>query len=324
MKALNKGIFLLFAFMLVSSAFVWAAGQGEMEEAGADYPSKPIQFIVPANPGGGTDLGARLLAKYLADEIGTNIIITNMPGAGGTVASSYVADAEPDGYTLLYQHESFVANRVFGLSDLDLQTMATASGTFEVDTVCLFSKDIESWDELVRIAEREEVVLGTEVGTAFHILFEAIKDRSGLENLKFVDTGAVSPTLAALEGDQIDIALVPLGVIRDSVESGRYNVLALTSARERSQFVPDVPTMTELGINVYLPKFFFQAFPPGTPESIVSTFREAVQRMMENPDFIEEGEALLYKTAYISPEELYDMEEAAYDLMTTYAPLIME
>ena len=323
MRFPKRGIVLLVAMLMISTVIVWAAGQGE-RAAGAAYPSRPIQFIVPANPGGGTDLGARLLAKYLQVEIGTDIVITNMAGAGGTVASSYVADAKPDGYTLLYQHESFVANRVFGLSDLDLRTMSTAGGSFEVDTVCLFSKDIGSWDELVKMASQKTVILGTEVGTAFHILFEAIKDRSGLENLKFVDTGAVTPTLAALEGGHIDIALSPLGVIRDQVKSGRYKVLALTSAKERSQFEPDVPTLIELGVDVYMPKFFFQAFPPKTPEPILNTFREALKRVMENPEFIAEGEALFYKTAYISPEELYEMEDAAFDILSVYAPLIME
>lgn len=324
MKFPKRGVFLLVALLLVSTTLVWAAGQAEGDQAGADYPSQPIQFIVPANPGGGTDIGARLLAKYLQEEIGTDIVITNMAGAGGTVASSYVAEAKPDGYTLLYQHESFVANRVFGLSDLDLRTMSTAGGSFEVDTVCLFSKEIGSWDELVQIASRERVILGTEVGTAFHILFEAIKDRSGLDNLKFVDTGAVTPTLAALEGGHIDIALCPLGVLRDQVKSGHYKVLALTSAKERSKFVPDIPTLSELGVDVYMPKFFFQAFPPKTPEPIVDTFREALKRVMKNPAFIAEGEALFYKTAYISPEELYEMEEAAFEVLSTYAPLIME
>lgn len=324
MKISKRLFFLLVALLVISSSFIWATGQTEGKQVGSDYPSQPIQFIVPANPGGGTDVGARTLAKYLEDEIGVDIVITNMAGAGGTVASSYVDAAKPDGYSLLYQHESIVANRVFGLSDLDLRTLSTAGGVFEVDTVCLFSKDISSWEELVRIASQKRVILGTEVGTAFHILFEAIKDRSGLENLKFVDTGAVTPTLAALEGKHIDIALAPLGVIKDQVNRGHYKVLALTSTKERSEFVPDIPTLSELGIDVYLPKFFFLGFPPNTPEPILETFRDALKRVMKNPKFISEGEALFYKTAYISPQELYDMEDAAFDILSTYAPLIME
>ncbi len=310
------------AFLVLCSAVVWATGRAEGADPAANYPNKPIQFVVPANPGGGTDIGARLLAEYLAPEIGTSIIITNMNGAGGTVASNYVNDAEPDGYTLLYQHEGFVANRVFGLSNLTLHDLVTAGGTFEVDTVCLFSKKLRSWDDLVQTAKQRQVILGTEVGTSFHILFEAIKDRAKLANLKFVDTGAVSPTLAAMEGDQIDVALVPMGVIVDAVRAGRYHVLALVSSKERSKFAPDVPTLSELGVDVYMPKFFFQAFPPKTPASIVAKFRAALERAMKNPKLLERAAALYYKAAYLTPEQIYGMEQVNYDVMMQYISLL--
>ncbi len=322
MQALKKGVLFLALCAFLPAASVWAAGQGEAKAAGVDYPTKPIQFVVPANPGGGTDLGARLLAEYLKDEIGQNIVITNMPGAGGTVAANHVHDAKPDGYTVLYQHEAFVANRVFGLSEYTLRDdYVTVGGPFEVDTVCLFSKTISNWDELKKKATEGEVILGTEVGTSFHILYAAIKDKSGL-NIKFVDTGAVSPTLAAMEGGQIDIALVPLGVIKDAVEAGRYHVIGLTSAQQRSKFFPDIPTMKELGVDVYLPKFFFLALPPGTPEAVSSKLQSALESTMQNPELKEKARSYYYKADYMSPQDIYSKADATYDLLSRYVDLI--
>lgn len=322
MKEVRKTLMVLAAFMLFSVGMATASGQKESSGA-ENYPTRAIQLVVPANPGGGTDLGARLLAKYLAPIIGTDVIVTNMPGAGGTVAQDFVIDSKPDGYTLLYFHEAFVANRVFGLSNTTFEDdFVTIGGPYLVDTVCLYSKNLRSWDDVVKAAQTREVLLGTEVGTSFHILFEAIKDRSGLKNLRFVDTGAVTPTLAAMEGDQIDLAITPMGVISDSVKAGHLHVLAFVSGKKRSEFAPDVPTLQELGVDVYMPKFYFMAMPKGTPEPRAEIFRNAVREALKNPKLLSEARDLFYTAGFIPPEEIYSMEHSAYDLMSKYAAKI--
>ncbi len=318
MKAVSKSL-LLVAFMLMSVAVLWAAGEGEAEGA-EDFPSRPIQIVVPANPGGGTDLSARLLAEYVSPVLGTEVVITNMPGAGGTVAQDFVLDADPDGYTIFYFHEAFVANRVFGLTDTTLKDdFVTVGGAYVVDTVSLYSKNFETFEEMVEAAEEGEVLFGSEVGAAFHIAFEAMKAGLGAENMRFVDTGAVTPTLAAMEGDQIDIAMVPMGVIRDSVEAGHLNVLAFISTQERSDFAPDVPPMTELGVDVYMPKFYFLAMPPGTPEERAQIVRDAVREAAGNPEFQAKARERFFTPGFLSPEDIYAMEDANYDIMTEFA-----
>jgi putative tricarboxylic transport membrane protein len=318
MKALHRSIVLIVAFTLLSVSAVWATGAQEAGGA-ADYPTQPIQLVVPANPGGGTDLGARLLAKYLTPVLESPVVVMNMAGAGGTVAQDFVLDSDSDGYTVLYFHEAFVANRVHGLTDTNLRDdFVAVGGAYVVDTVCLYSKEFKTWDDMIAAAREREVLFGSEVGAAFHIAFEAMKAGLGLDNMRFVDTGAVTPTLAAMEGDQIDIAMVPMGVIRDSVAAGRLNVLAFFSSKERSQFAPEIPTMTELGVNVYMPKFYFMAMPPGTPEERAEILRTAVRKVAADPDFIAEAKKLFYTPGYLSPEDLYEMEEVNYDLMTTF------
>ena len=319
MRVLYKSVLLLVSFMLLSVSIAWTAAQREAE-AVEDYPSRPIQLIVPANPGGGTDVSARLLAKYLTPLLDTQVVITNMPGAGGTIAQDYVLDSDPDGYTVFYFHEAFVANRVHGLTDTTMRDdFATVGGAFLVDTVCLYSKDFETWDDMVAAAEEREVLFGSEVGAAFHIAFEAMKAGLGLDNLRFIDTGAVTPTLAAMEGDQIDIAMVPMGIIRDSVEADHLNVLAFLSTRERSSLAPDVPTMTELGVDVYMPKFFHLQLPPDTPQELVQKLRAAVREAAEDPLIAEEAREIFFTAQYLSPEEVYEMADAVYELMTEFA-----
>lgn len=323
MKALSKSL-LLVAFMLMSVAVLWAAGEGEAEGA-EDYPTRPIQIIVPANPGGGTDLSSRLLAEYISPILGTEVVITNMPGAGGTVAQDFVLDADPDGYTIFYFHEAFVANRVFGLTDTNLRDdFVAVGGAYVVDTVSLYSKDFETFDDMVEAAEEREVLFGSEVGAAFHIAFEAMKAGLGDagENMRFVDTGAVTPTLAAMEGDQIDIGMVPMGVIRDSVEAGHLNVLAFISSRDRTDFAPEVPTMTELGIDVYMPKFYFLAMPPGTSEERAEIVRDAIEEAAQDPEFQERARELFFTPGFLAPEDLYEMEQANFEIMTEFADAV--
>lgn len=304
-------------FMVIGTS--WSAG-GREREAAADYPTRPIQIIAPANPGGGVDLSARILSKYLTPLLGAPVVVTNMAGAGGTIAQDHVLDSDPDGYTIFYFHEAFVANRVQGLTNTNLRDdFQTVGGAFLVETVSLFSKPFKTWDEMVAAAKEREVLFGSETGAAFQIAFNAMKAGLGLDNLRFVDTGAVAPTVAAMEGDQIHIAMAPMGTISDSVEAGRLNILAFLSTKERSQFAPEVPTMVELGVDVYMPKFFFLAMHPDTPTERVEILREALKQVTQDPAFLEEASAIGFTGGYLSPEDVYAMEAANYEIMTAFA-----
>lgn len=177
---------------------------------------------------------------------------------------------------------------------------------------------------MINAAKTREVLFGSEIGTSFHIAFEAMKAELGFPNLRFVDTGAVAPTVAAMEGGQIELAMAPLGSIKDSVDAGRFNVLAFFSGKERSQFAPEIPTMLELGVDLYMPKFFFMAMPKNTPQDRAEVIRSALKEIAKDPAFIEEAKNLFYTPGYLSPEDIYEMERINYELMTKYISAIRD
>jgi tripartite-type tricarboxylate transporter receptor subunit TctC len=322
MMLFKKMMISVFVVFTVLSFNVFATGSSEATSEKIDYPTRPIQIVVPANPGGGTDLGARLVAEFLQKELGQSVVVANMAGAGSTIGMNHVNSARPDGYTVLYINETIIANRVFGLSDFSLKDdYVVVGGPFEVDTTAVLSKDIKSFEELKEVAKKREIIFGAEAGSIQHIIFAAIKDETGM-NMSFIDTGAVSPSLAALEGGHIDLTSAPLASFKDAYEARHYHALGFVSATKRSEFAPEVPTFTELGVDAFFPKIFILALPPSTPDSVANILRDALKRVVENKDFQDKARAYSYNPVFLTPEVIIEMEESLFKVMEKYVGLV--
>lgn len=309
MRKSFKGILLAITTLLLATIFVGCSQTSSKEGGASDYPTKPITVVVPAGAGGDTDANARLLGKYLEEELGQPVVISNVTGAGGTVGANEVLDADADGYSVLFFHNSLLLNRILGLTEDSYDSFKLAGiavldqgNTFMVSADSQF-EDLKDMVEYAR-ANPGEVSIATEVGGFTHLQLLALQKDQGIE-LNIVDVGGAAEKVTALLGGHVDIVPTSLGLVKDYVESGDMRTLGIM-AGERVDLMPDVPTFVEQGVNSEFEKFFFYGFNPDTPDEIVETFSAALEKVINNEEYVKEAAKFLVTPTYLNPEEAFD------------------
>lgn len=297
---------LLLVTLLMTSvvSFVFANGNSEQSEEDAQkWPNAPVQVVVGANAGGGIDTAARLMTKYLEKELGTSFVVSNMSGGAGSIAANHVKSSKADGYTMLVCHDALLTNKIAGITDFDYDAFASGGIGLKVFSTCLVSKEYSTFGELVEASKENPGMIrfGTEAATNdTHII--ALMQRDLGTQIQVVDTGAVSNQIASLMGGHIDFMKAPLGLVKDYVESGEFNVLGFFSD-ERSDSYPDIPTLKEEGLNYTVDKFYYCAFPKDTSPVIIEKFSDALEKVTQNPEYIKEANAILYDVDFVSAED---------------------
>ncbi len=283
-----------------------------------NYPTKPIEVVVPTGAGGDTDLGARVLGQYIGDELGRPLVVTNIAGAAGSLGSREVVEADPDGYQILFFHNNLLINYLYGMSDFNHQDFKIAAvslfdhgDTFIVSDDAPFSDATELADESKDIPG--ELSFATEIGGYTHLQMMAYEDATGAD-FRLIDVGGASDKIVALLGGQVDVVPTAYGITVDYLENGDFKSVGVLS-EESSELYDQVPTFKEQGIDIEFEKFFFFAFPKETPDEIVMKFSEAVKEVVENNEEYQERAAGYYTIpTYMTPEEstLYMDEVSNY------------
>lgn len=296
-RTLSVAVAVLFALSLVASA-------GE-----SNWPRKSIEVINPSAPGGETDLYGRLFNRYLEKELGQAVITINMAGGGGTISTSEVNNSAPDGYRMLTFHNGFIINNLMGLSDLTVDSFEIAAIEVIDGTQCFFVPADAPYNtaaEMVKyVKDGGDVNVATEVGSFSHFQLLAL-ERAADCKFDIVDAGTTPEKIMAMLGGNIDVMGAAYSVMRDYVENGDVKCIGLLSEK-RSAFLPDIPTFKEQGYDIQFDKFFFLAFPKGTPAEIVKKFSDAAVKVGKNPDFVKECEGY-----YASPTTMTAAEATAY------------
>jgi tripartite-type tricarboxylate transporter receptor subunit TctC len=287
-----------------------------------DWPKKPIQIIVGANPGGGIDTAARLMGKYLEKELGQVIVVSNIAGGAGSVAARQVKGSKPDGYTMLVCHEALLSNKIAGTTDFDNDGFEAGGIALKVYTTCLLSKKYTGFDKLVKAAKDNpgKVKFGTEIATNDTAIIAMMEKKLNLK-YQIVDTGAVSDQIASMMGDHIDFMKAPVGLVKDYVASGQFHILGFFN-ESRNKAYPKVPTMKQLGIDFVVDKFFFCAFPPKTDKAIVKKFATALKKVAKNPNFIKDATKIDYAVSYVAPASCAPYFEKCKVRLVEYQKLI--
>lgn len=319
MKTRASGSFVLtgfLSFLLLTSCHVIA---GE-----SDWPTKPIQLIVPASAGGGTDISARLVAKYLTEELGQPVMISNIKGAGGSIGTKQAKDAKPDGYTGLYIHEDIVTNEVLGVSEFGFRDFEVAAKIFDVDLVVVIAnKKYKTLADVKKAAQANpgQVTFAIDVATSAHLVPLLMQEKMGIE-LNMVDSGSMNDRIPLLISGQLDMTFAPLGVVKDYVENGDIVCLGVL-ADARSPLRPDLPTFPEQGVDITVNKYFNIYFPKGTPPSVIAAFDKALETVSKNPRFIADAGNLFYAVEYTGPNGAIQYLENSEKVMTQYRDLIL-
>jgi tripartite-type tricarboxylate transporter receptor subunit TctC len=251
------------------------------------YPSKPVRLIVPVAAGGATDILARLMAQKLGEELSTNIVVENRPGAGGNVGSIAVARATPDGYTLLFGHNGIFCINSHLYKDLayDPATDFVPVAPFaEAAYVLLVSKNVpaNSVDELIAYAKANPGKLNAGSNGIGSVQKFAGELFASIADIKIAQIHYNSPPTAEkdLLAGTIQIYFNNILPGTALLKSGNVKGLAVTSAT-RSSVLPDLPTIAEhKGFESYAVTGWFGLFAPkGTPQPIVDRLADAAAKM---------------------------------------------
>ena len=260
-------------FLLAISIFLAFAPSSQAET----YPTKPVRLIVPVAAGGATDILARLMAQRLGEELATNIVVENRPGAGGNVGSMAVARAAPDGYTLLFGHNGIFCINPHLYKDLSYDPAADfvpVAPFAEVGYVLLVSKDlpVNSLDELISYAKANPGKLNSAsngVGSVQKFAGELFASLAGID-IAHINYNSPPTAEKDLLAGTIQIYFNSILPGTALLKTGKVKGLAVTSAK-RASALPDLPAISERkGFETYAVTGWFGLFAPkGTPQAIV-------------------------------------------------------
>lgn len=311
---------------LVAIAAALLPGVSTAADASA-YPSKPINLIVAYAAGGGSDMVVRLLTPFIEKELGNNarIVVTNKPGAGGSIGFSELARSAPDGYTIglintpnvltiPIERKSTFTWRSFDL----LGNIVDDPGNFSVHT----DSAIKSLQDLAKQAKATpgKFSVGTTgTGSDDHLAMLLFQKIANVQMIHVPYKGA-SEVRTASQGQQIDVAAINIGEAQQFAKAGTpLRHLGVMSAA-RNPLAPDVPTFKEQGYDINLVSLRGLAAPKGLPPDIRSRLVAATEKAIANPEFQKKATQAYAPVRYLPPDryetELKDSDEQFQKLWT--------
>jgi len=254
-----------------------------------DYPNKPIRFIVPYPPAGGTDIVARIIVDPLAAVLGQPIVIENRGGAGGNVGTDVAAKSAPDGYTILFTLSSHTINpKLYEKLPFDVErdfvpiSLAALVPQILVANLSLPANNIA---ELIALAKREPGKLNyASVGTGSpaHIAGELFKLKAGIDMVHVPYKGG-GPAITDTLGGQVQLAFVSIPAALQFVKAGKLKALAVTSDK-RSLAAPDIPTIAESVPDCVVNSWYGALAPAKTSPAIVAKLQAAFVKVLALPE----------------------------------------
>ncbi|WP_055322699.1 tripartite tricarboxylate transporter substrate binding protein, partial [Bordetella pertussis] len=272
-------------------------GQGAGEDVGAaapaavaaPFPDRPVRLVVPYPPGGGADIFARTLSEPLAAQLGQPVIVENRPGANGIIGTDAVARAAPDGYTILLGNSGPNAINQAIYPDLPYD----AVDSFEEVSLIGYTTHVlvvhpgvqaRSVTELIALARRSPGQLNfasTGQGGTPHLAGELFKLMTGTDMVHVPYKGA-SPSNADVIAGQVQLTFNTLPPLMTSIRAGKVRALAVTG-KQRSQLLPEVPTIDEAGVAGYDVQTWYGIHAPaGTPAAVVDRLNQALVAVLSN------------------------------------------
>jgi tripartite-type tricarboxylate transporter receptor subunit TctC len=283
------------------------AAQSAAVAADVAWPTRPVQVVVIANPGGDTDFNARMMAKYFNQITGKTMVVTNVAGGGGTLAAEQVKGAAADGNTILFTHPGqLIVNEVAGLTEDSYETFdVSCIAGVDKSTVFVASKDagVNSMQELIDKSKAApgSITYGTEMGSFSHAQGLMLEKLSGTK-LKMVDGGTVSDRVVGMLGGRLDLGAITYGSVQDYVNGGQMVALGQPND-ERNPLLGDVPTLKEQGLDLTMDKPYVVAFPKGTDPAIVAKMADLMKQITEIPEYAEDLQKFKQPVAYFGTED---------------------
>jgi tripartite-type tricarboxylate transporter receptor subunit TctC len=313
-----------FAVALVG-AFAFIASSAHAD----DYPSRTIRIIVPFAPGGGADIAGRVVAKKLQENLKQTVVIESRPGATGTLAENFVANSDPDGYTILLATPSShtIAPHLMKSLPYDALKDLAPVTEFAVVRQLIFVNaakvPAKSLKELVALAHEKPGTLtyatsGT--GSSGHLATESFARMTKME-MRAIPYKGVAPGITAAMTGEVDIMFGPAATALPYVQSGALRPIAAGTA-ERFPELPDVPTVAEAGWPAYKADAWLGFLVAAkTPKPIIDKLYTEIAKVMNSPDVRSTLDGLSITSMATTPEEFKKMMAKEYE---DYGKLIKE
>lgn len=256
--------------------------------AQADYPNRPIKWIVPYPPGGTTDLLARLMGQYLSQKLGQQVIIENKAGGGNNIGTDMAAKSAPDGYTIFLVNPANAINATLypKLPFNFLEDMAPVAGIVRVPNVMTVTKNFPAKNvaEFIEYGKKNSDKINmasSGAGTSVHLSGELFKYMTGIQ-MKHIPYKGAGPAINDLIPGQVDVLFDNMPSIIGHIRAGTVRALAVTSA-QRSPALPDTPTVAETVPGYEASAWFGMAAPKGTPAAAVQRLNREVNAALADP-----------------------------------------
>ena len=277
---------------LLGMILVLGAGVDESMAQQRSYPVKPMRWVVPFAPGGGTDVVVRPIAQKMSERLGQSVLYDNRGGGGGVIAGETVARATPDGYTLLVAAVAVmtVNPTLMKMSFDPVKDFVPITKFASVPNILAARAGFpaRSAQDMIAYAKANPGKVTwalSGIGSGGHLAMEMLRINTGIDVVRVFYKGA-GPATIGLLGNESDLLFANPGVFMPHLKSGKLRALAVAS-RQRIQVLPDVPTMIESGFPDFESgSWYGLAAPAGTPAAIVDQLqREAVQ-VLQLPDIV--------------------------------------
>jgi tripartite-type tricarboxylate transporter receptor subunit TctC len=276
------------------------------------YPGRPIRMVVPFPPGGGFDGIARPFAERLGQVLGQPVVVDNRPGAGGNIGAEQVAKSPADGYTLLFANDFMGTNpNLYKEMHYDpVKDFAPISMVGSTQMVIAVNPArVKATDAASFKAESQARALqyGTPgVGTSPHLFGELYGFNTGTK-VQHVPYRGTGPAITDAIGGQIDFALVTVPSVVPHAKAGKLRPLMVIGGTKRSALLPDVPNITELGVQGVNHDVWYGLFAPaGTPPEVLKKLHEASAMVLAQPDLVQNLRTAGYEVIPSTPQALGD------------------
>jgi tripartite-type tricarboxylate transporter receptor subunit TctC len=293
---------------LVAAALCAACALGAFPSAAQEWPARPVKFIVPSAPGGGTDAFARLIAAALGDSLKQQFIVENRPGGNGNIGAEAAARSAPDGYTILVSaspalmmNQSLYANLSY---NAERDFAPVSPGVISPLIFCVHpSVKARSLAELVALGKREpgKLTYGSAGQTSVTALgVRLLEEATGARftNVPYKGTGQAIQNLLSGELSFMFSDVVP---VLAQVRAGKIVPLAVSHSTGQ---LPGVPSVVQAGFPVAeVHASFMVAAPTGTPGAIVQRLNAEINRLMKAPDIASKLEAQVLIPVFETPEQ---------------------
>ncbi|MGQ0581376.1 MAG: Bug family tripartite tricarboxylate transporter substrate binding protein [Reyranella sp.] len=270
------------SFVALASATTAFAGTAHAQ---GTWPDKPITIVVPAPPGGGTDLVTRMYADLLGQELGQQVIVDNKGGGNGNIGTSLVARAKPDGYTLLMQYSAYHSANPALIKDLNWKPddfVGVAMGAVAPHVIVVAKKvpaeDLKSFVAYAKANKGKLNYASVGAGSVPHLGGVLLNKAAGID-LTHIPYKGAGPATADLVAGQVELMVVTPPSVSGHIRTGNVKALALASDKRHPAF-PDIPTASEAGLPGFILDGWFALFAPaGTPQPIVDKLNTAMRKI---------------------------------------------